>query len=106
MSNLHLRPNPTLHDLQIYIDEMVLERGFTDNIAQRFMLLLEETGEFAKAARKRAGLKFAEDTHVADLENEAADVFIILLGLCNLLDIDLEKAFRAKEERNKQRTWK
>jgi NTP pyrophosphatase (non-canonical NTP hydrolase) len=106
MSNLHLGPNPTLKDLQTYVDEMVRERGFTDNVSQRFMLLLEETGEFAKAARKHAGLKFAPDTHTAELDEEAADVLIILLGLCNLLDIDLEKAFRAKEERNKLRTWK
>ncbi|HSW99976.1 MAG TPA: MazG nucleotide pyrophosphohydrolase domain-containing protein [Patescibacteria group bacterium] len=106
MSDLYLRPHPTLHDLQVYVDDMIRERGFTDNIPQRFMLLLEEAGEFAKAARKRAGLKFAEDTHTAELDEEAADVLIILLGLCNQLDIDLEAAFRAKEERNKLRTWK
>ncbi len=69
------------------------------------MLLLEEAGEFAKAARKAAGLGFAEDTKRKELKEEAADVFIILLGLCNMLDIDLEQAFRDKEEKNKQRTW-
>lgn len=106
MSDLHLKPNPTLKDLQIYIDDMIRERGFTDNIPQRFMLLLEEAGEFAKAARRAAGLKFAQDTHTTELDDEAADVFIILLGLCNQLGIDLEQAFRAKEEHNKQRTWK
>ena len=106
MSNLHLKPDPTLHDLQTYIDEMIRERGFTDNIPQRFMLLLEEAGEFAKAARRHAGLKFAQDTHTAELDAEAADVLIILLGLCNQLGIDLEKAFRAKEEHNETRTWK
>lgn len=106
MSDLTLGKNPTLADLQTYVDEMVKERGFTDDVSHRFMLLLEECGEFARAARKHLGGKFAADTHTAELPEEAADVLIVLLGICNLLDIDLEKAFRAKEEKNKQRIWK
>lgn len=106
MAELTLGDNPTLADLQTYVDEMVKARGFTDDIAHRFMLLLEECGEFSRAARKHLGGKFADDTHTAELSEEAADVLIILLGLCNLLDIDLEQAFRAKEEKNKQRVWK
>jgi NTP pyrophosphatase (non-canonical NTP hydrolase) len=106
MSKLHLKPNATLADYQQYIREMVAERGFTDDIAKRFMLLLEESGEFAKAARKTVGMGFAEDTQRKDLKSEAADVFIVLLGICNLLDIDLEEAFLEKEEQNKKRTWK
>lgn len=87
--------------------QSVIERGFHDDrIEQRFMLLLEECGEFARAARKHAGLGFADDTHRAELDQEAADILIILLGMCNMLDIDLEQAFRAKEEKNKQRVWK
>jgi NTP pyrophosphatase (non-canonical NTP hydrolase) len=105
-SKLHLKEDPTLADLQQYMREMVKERGFKDDVAQRFVLLMEEMGELAKASRKHAGMGFADDTERKDLENEAADVLIVFLGLCNLLDIDLEKAFRAKEERNKQRVWK
>src|SRR5262245_3577531 len=103
MSKLSLPPNPTLKDLQRYVADMVRDRGFTDNIAQRFMLLAEETGEFAKAARQVEGLKFADDTKTKDLAHEAADVLIIFLGLCNLLNVDLEQAFRDKEEHNKKR---
>jgi NTP pyrophosphatase (non-canonical NTP hydrolase) len=106
MSNLTLKENPTLADLQVYVAEMVRLRGFNDNIPHRFMLLLEECGEFARAARKHVGGKFAADTQTADLDEEAADVLIILLGLCNMLDVDLEKAFRAKEEKNNSRSWK
>lgn len=108
MSNLSLKENPTLEDLQAYVAEAVKERGFSDKTAdvpKRFMLLLEECGEFARAARKTAGMKFAADTRTADLADEAADVLIVLLGLCNMLGIDLEQAVRAKEEKNKQRTW-
>lgn len=103
----HLKSNPTLEDLQVYVAEVVRERGFqNDSIEQRFMLLLEEAGEFAKAARSQAGMKFADDTKRKELAHEAGDILIVLLGLCNLLDIDLEQAFRQKEEINKQRTWK
>lgn len=107
MSQLHLKPDPTLHDLQAYVAAAVKERGFDPhNVAKRFMLLLEETGEFARAARQRAGMKFADDTQTAEMNSEAADVLIVLLGICNMLDIDLEQAFREKEEHNKKRTWK
>ncbi|HKU18963.1 MAG TPA: MazG nucleotide pyrophosphohydrolase domain-containing protein [Candidatus Saccharimonadales bacterium] len=106
MSDLHLTDNPTLQDLQTYVADMVRERHFTDQVPQRFMLLLEECGEFARAAREHVGTKFAADTHHADMAEEAADVFIILLGICNLLGIDLEQAFRDKEEKNKQREWR
>lgn len=106
MSNLSLKSSPTLKDLQEYVAAAVRERGFKDDVAQRFMLLLEECGEFARSARKHAGLGFAADTHTAEMGDEAADVFIILLGLCNMLGIDLEQAVRAKEEKNKQREWK
>jgi len=32
-------------------------------------------------------------------------VFIYLLDICNHFNIDLEKAFRDKEEINKKRIW-
>jgi NTP pyrophosphatase (non-canonical NTP hydrolase) len=105
-SKLSLKTKPTLKDFQGYVAELIRERGFSDDVPQRFMLLFEECGEFAKAARKAVGLKFAADTQTTELAEEAADVFIILLGLCNQLGIDLEQAFRAKEEKNKQREWK
>jgi NTP pyrophosphatase (non-canonical NTP hydrolase) len=102
-----LPPQPSIADFQEYVATMFIERGFNeDSIAMVFMLLLEEAGEFARAARRHGGLKMAADTHVADLADEAADVFILLLGLCNKLGIDLERAFRDKEEKNKLRVWK
>ena len=107
MSQLDLKKDAKLADYQEYIRAMVVERGFDDEtVQQRFMLLLEEAGEFAKAARKHGGMGFAADTQRRDVAEEAADVFIVLLGLCNMLDIDLEQAFRSKEEKNKKRTWK
>lgn len=107
MSHLQLKQNPTLRDLQDYVVVAMQERGFdTEDIPRRFMMLLEEVGEFAKAARTTVGLKLASDTQTKELEEEAADVLIILLGLCNMMGIDLEQAFRQKEARNKKRIWK
>lgn len=106
MSGLHLKDDPTLADLQQYVREMVIERDFRDDIQNKFMMLVEEVGEFAKASRKAAGMKLASDASKQNAAAEAADVLIVLLGLCNLMDIDLEKAFREKEEHNKKRSWK
>ncbi|HTH72367.1 MAG TPA: MazG nucleotide pyrophosphohydrolase domain-containing protein [Candidatus Pristimantibacillus sp.] len=107
MSELHLKEGPTLADLQAYVAQMVKDRGFDEeSVPERFMLLLEEAGEFAKAARKSQGIKFAADSVAGELEHEAADVLILLLALCNDLHIDLEQAVRAKEEKNKKRVWK
>jgi NTP pyrophosphatase (non-canonical NTP hydrolase) len=106
MSSLQLKDSPTLPDLQDYVRQMMAERGFADNITQRFMMLVEEVGEFAKASRKHAGLRLADGNQGGNPAHEAADVLIILLGLCNHLGIDLEQAMREKEELNKQRIWK
>ncbi len=106
MSNLHLKNNPTLTDLQNYVKEMVIERGFNkETVPELFMLLMEECGELAKAARKHTSVKLASDSKEHQLAHEAADVLVYLLDICNHFDIDLEQAFRDKEAINKQRTW-
>ena len=69
------------------------------------MLFLEECGEMAKAARKSQGIKTDKNSKEYNLGHEIADVFIYLLDLCNYYGIDLEKAFRDKEEINKRRSW-
>jgi len=106
MSNADENENGTLSAYQQYIRQMAKERGFDDErISQKFMLLLEESGEFAKAARKNAHLTQATDTAPEDLNDAAADVFAILLDLCNQLGLDLEQAFIAREHKNQGRVW-
>jgi len=105
-SKLILKKNPTLKDFQKYVADMIIERGFDkETIPELFMLFLEECGEFAKAARKTQNIKSDKKSDKFYLSEEAADVFIYLLDLCNQMDIDLEKAFREKEEKNKNRNW-
>lgn len=105
-SKLELKEKPTLQDFQKYVAKMVVERGFEkETIPEVFMLLLEECGELAKAARKYQNIKSDENSEKFYVADEAADVFMYLLDICNYLGIDLEEAFRRKEEKNKLRTW-
>ena len=106
MSDLELPAEPTLKDIQAYVDRMTIERGFDrTDVSKKFMMLIEEVGEFAKSARKQAGMKLADDASSSDTRDEAADVLIVFVGLCNMLHIDIEQAFRQKETKNKQRKW-
>lgn len=105
-SKLFLKENPTLSDLQAYVVQMVEERGFEkEKVADILILFFEECGELARAIRKLSGLKSDKNSVQANLEHEAADILVYLLDICNLTGVDLEKAFREKEEINKKRTW-
>ena len=85
---------------------MVKERGFGKETASDiFMLFLEECGEMAKAARKTQKMRTDKHSEQFHLSHEIADVFIYFLDICNYYGVDLEKAFREKEEMNKKRTW-
>lgn len=108
MSSFKIPNNPSLADLQKYIKQVTQDRGFDhETVSDLFMLFLEESGEFARAARKTAGIKSDVNKVIdSNLKHEAADVFIYLLTLCNKLGIDLEQALREKEEINNSRTWK
>lgn len=96
-------------DLPAYqklIENLKTERGFDkETIPEVFMLFLEEAGEFAKAARKASGITTDKKSKIHNLDEEAADVFWLLIDLCNRLGIDLEKAFSSKEIKNRKRTW-
>ena len=41
-----------------------------------------------------------------DIEEEIADVFIVLVSICNRLNINLYDAIKKKEEKNIKRQWK
>lgn len=105
-NKLELKNNPTLNDFQDYVAKMIKVRGFDkETVPEVFMLFLEECGELAKAVRKTQDIKSDKNSNDFHIDEEAADVFIYLLDICNYLDIDLEQAFRNKEEKNKTRIW-
>ncbi len=108
MSRLHLKSNPTLADIQQYVRDMEAERGFEDShISQNCLFLVEEVGELIKSIRKsHLGLRNDPAKHYDEnTAGEIADILIFLVTIANRLTIDIEKAFREKEEVNKQRTW-
>ena len=41
-----------------------------------------------------------------DVEGEIADVFIYILSMCRVMNVNLIEAFKNKEERNCKREWK
>lgn len=102
-----LKANPTLKDFQQYVRKMKQERGF--NTTDKFFeccLFAEECGEVISAVRKNSKTgSIGSGSTAGSVAEELADVFIYLCSLANMHGIDLEQAFRDKEEKNKRRTW-
>ncbi|GFI10467.1 hypothetical protein IMSAGC007_02936 [Lachnospiraceae bacterium] len=104
-----LSERKTLDDVQIYVSEVMKFRGFTSQSAQdKLMLLMEELGELAKAIRKAENyLPIDKEllNNYSSVNEEVADVFIVLLSLCDVLNINLWEAFLTKEKENITRRW-
>lgn len=95
-----------LKELQAYIWQKNIDRGFAEESAERKMLMLtEEVGELAKAVRQHIGMGFSETTSMNEAAEELADVLIITLGLASTLKIDIFDALVHKEEKNSKRKW-
>lgn len=102
-----LEQNPSLSDFQKYVTELEYERGFIKQTTiDKCLLLGEEVGELYKAVRKSEGLSVDANSTFTEIGDELCDIFIYLCAIANRKKIDLERAFRAKEEKNKKRTWK
>lgn len=102
-----LMNNPTLIHFQNYVAELEKERGFANqSIIDKCLLMGEEVGELFKAVRKTEGLLVDENSNFSEIGDELTDIFIYICAIANRKNIDLEQAFRAKEEKNKKRIWK
>ena len=102
-----LKPGPVLSDFQNYVAELEVERGFKNqNIIDKCLLLGEEVGELFKAIRKSEGLSVDSNSDFTEIGDELADILIYICAIANRKNIDLERAFRTKEEINKKRVWK
>jgi NTP pyrophosphatase (non-canonical NTP hydrolase) len=101
-----LPPSPTLADLQRYVVELEVERGFQgQDVLAKALLLGEEVGELFKAVRKSQGLSIDPQSKTGHVSEELADILIYLCAIANRFGIDLEQAFRRKEEINHRRSW-
>lgn len=101
-----LKEKPTLKDFQEYIKEMEKERRFSDDtVLHKCLLLGEELGELFQAVRKQEKLKVDSNSKFGTVSEELVDLVIYILAIANRYGIDLEQAFREKEEINKKRKW-
>jgi len=80
---------------QVY-DNKVKKNFNVTNVDNDFLLLYGEVSEAYEAYRKK----------LPDLGEELADIVIYVLGLSEILDIDLEKEVLAKIKKNKDREYK
>ena len=80
---------------EIYANKVA--KGFnTTDVSLEFGLAYGELAEAFDAYRKK----------LPDLGEELADVVIFVLGLAEILDVDLEKEILEKVKKNKQRKYK
>ena len=99
----------SINEIQNYIKKIMEIRGFNkEKSSDKILLLVEEVGELAKAIRKnekKLGIDKTKEYNYSSIESEIADVFIVLLSICDILNMDLLKVFLEKEEENIKRTW-
>ena len=81
----------SVEDVQKYIKHMIEVRGFKTSLLERMCLLTEEVGELAKEIRKSDDnlTVDVQGNYSSNLENEITDVFICLMGMCELIDMDI-----------------
>ena len=104
-----LSDKSSINEIQSYIKKVMEVRGFNkEKSSDKILLLVEEVGELAKAIRKnesKLGIDKTKEYNYSSVESEIADVFIVLLSICDILNMDLLKVFLEKEEENIKRTW-
>jgi NTP pyrophosphatase (non-canonical NTP hydrolase) len=76
-----------------------------DDLGFMTLAMVGEAGEVANVVKKvlRGSLDLKNASAKNQLTMEIADVFIYLMDLCDLLGIDIEKAYNMKRMENEQR---
>ncbi len=101
--------NFELDQVQLYLKNILKIRQLDGNTTlEEMLMLIEEVGELAKAIRKyklNMPIDKMKNFKEGNIEEEIADVFIILVGLCNKLNISLKDCFINKEKENAKRSW-
>lgn len=106
----NLKQSSTLSDIQTYIKKVLQLRGFEDQtVKDKLLLLTEEVGELAKAVRKNSSGASVDPEKIENydsVESEIADVLIVLISVANILNVDVFKSLKQKEQININRKWK
>jgi NTP pyrophosphatase (non-canonical NTP hydrolase) len=95
----------SLRSLQKKVGEIRKKRGFTQDPERALILLVEEVGEVAQQLKRSWSPNYDTFSNSAIAE-ELADVLFVLLGLSDLLKIDIAEALKKKTASDSNRTWK
>jgi deoxyguanosine kinase len=96
-----------LNDFQRWHRALDEEKGFLRNIYFNYICLAEEVGELGAVLKRtwRAQATNQELDARAALQGELADCLAFLLKLANDAGLDLEEAYLAKMQANREREW-
>jgi NTP pyrophosphatase (non-canonical NTP hydrolase) len=109
---IQLARKASMQEYQRYIYQLeALHQWLDVDLVHNCFLMGEEVGELFKAIRKHQRF-FVEEHSEAEEQSsrehigeELVDVFNYLIAIANRLEIDLEEAFRRKNEINQNRSW-
>lgn len=100
------QPEPTLTELQRHVERFEAEHGFDGKtVIEQCLLLAEEVGELFKAVRRRENLAVDPASVIGGVDEELADVLLMVAAVANRLDVDLAAALRDKAAVNRTRAW-
>lgn len=96
-------PRPALKAFQQYYRRVAIQRGYmSEGPRDCLLLMVEEVGELARAIRKKEGLTRHGGSSTSE-RHELADVFLYVVHMANVLDVDLSKIVQEKELINLQK---
>jgi NTP pyrophosphatase (non-canonical NTP hydrolase) len=97
-------PAPALKAFQEYYRRAALQRGYAkEGPKDCLLLMVEEVGELARALRKREKLVRHGSYPDSSEAQELADVFLYVVHMANVLELDLAHIVRDKEVVNLQK---
>jgi NTP pyrophosphatase (non-canonical NTP hydrolase) len=100
-------PPPAVETFQNYYKQAAVQRGYHRESAQNCLLLMvEEVGELARAIRKREKLARHSPGKIPNEALELADIFIYVVHMANVLQLDLSKVVQQKELLNLEKFMK
>ncbi len=97
-------PRPALVAFQHYYRRVAIQRGYkSESPKDCLLLMVEEVGELARETRRRDRLVRHGPPSESSESKELADIFLYVVHMANVLDIDLSKVVQEKELVNLQR---
>jgi NTP pyrophosphatase (non-canonical NTP hydrolase) len=97
-------PRPALAAFQHYYRRVALQRGYeSESPKDCLLLMVEEVGELAREIRRRERLVRHGPSTGSSASKELADIFLYVVHMANVLDVDLSSVVQEKELINLQR---